>query len=293
MSISRLMRRLLASLFITALIAGACARADPEPGVSEPTMGELAAKTRRAFELLVAPGDLTPGTNRLVLRAMDSDGTLIGDLDLELWLARDEDSPAEGPVPVTFADEGLGDKAFYRATADLESPGNWLILVVREDDKASGAGATVEVKDESPVPKVGDEAPAVPTPTFEDHLGVKEICTRDPQDPMHEVSLDEALGTGRPIVLVIATPAYCTSAICGPVVDQILEVREQHEADAHFIHVEVFQDRDAGEYSGGFQAFNLRTEPWTFVIDSEGVIQARFEGPVTPSEVDEALESVL
>jgi hypothetical protein len=37
------------------------------------------------------------------------------------------------------------------------------------------------------------------------------------------------------------------------------------------------------------QEWNLRTEPWTYLVDSSGVIQARYEGGLTFAELEPAL----
>jgi hypothetical protein len=39
--------------------------------------------------------------------------------------------------------------------------------------------------------------------------------------------------------------------------------------------------------------WGLRTEPWFFLIDSRGTIAAKFEGPTSLQELDEALSKVV
>jgi hypothetical protein len=38
--------------------------------------------------------------------------------------------------------------------------------------------------------------------------------------------------------------------------------------------------------------WGLRTEPWTFLVDGAGVIQARYEGGITFAELEPALEQL-
>src|SRR3546814_12918171 len=73
------------------------------------------------------------------------------------------------------------------------------------------------------VVKPGDAIPAVATPTPTDARGVNPICTAEPACPLHDVSLADALGEGRPIALLVATPAFCQIAICRPVLALLLE----------------------------------------------------------------------
>ena len=37
----------------------------------------------------------------------------------------------------------------------------------------------------------------------------------------------------------------------------------------------------------------LQSEPWVFVIDADGIITARFEGPASPEELTTAVEAAL
>ena len=46
------------------------------------------------------------------------------------------------------------------------------------------------------------------------------LCTQDPQCPLHSVSLDQVLGSGKPVAVMFATPARCQTQYCGPVLDR-------------------------------------------------------------------------
>ena len=39
--------------------------------------------------------------------------------------------------------------------------------------------------------------------------------------------------------------------------------------------------------------WNLPSEPWTFVVDGDGLVQAKFEGFATSQELGDALETVV
>jgi hypothetical protein len=111
---------------------------------------------------------------------------------------------------------------------------------------------------------------------------------------MHYISLDEALTNGKPTVVSFATPKFCTSQLCGPVVDEQILVFEKIGKDkANFIHVEEFPTQDVSVQSPPFVAWKLHTEPWVFVIDSGGVIRARFLGPAVAPMIEAALTPLL
>ncbi|MDX6602275.1 MAG: hypothetical protein QOF13_1477, partial [Solirubrobacterales bacterium] len=118
------------------------------------------------------------------------------------------------------------------------------------------------------------------------------IDTRQPPDSMHEVDFADVLGK-EPIVLSFATPALCTSRVCGPVVDIAEEVKSERPDDATYIHMEIYTDNDVNKgVNEQVQAYGLPTEPWLFVIGSDGKVSTRIEGAYSKEELEAALDKV-
>jgi hypothetical protein len=96
-------------------------------------------------------------------------------------------------------------------------------------------------------------------------------------------------------VIVFATPAFCTTAICGPTMETTKAIALDHP-DVNFVHVEVYENIDdpQGELVEveAVTEWGLQTEPWVFVVDAEGTVSARFEGTVGAAELERALEEV-
>jgi glutathione peroxidase-family protein len=95
--------------------------------------------------------------------------------------------------------------------------------------------------------------------------------------------------------VTFATPKFCASRTCGPVVDVVEEVARRFEGEnVRFIHVEVFEDNDPAKgYNRWLREWKLRTEPWTFLVDRDGTIVARFEGTVSVDELETAVREKL
>ena len=101
-------------------------------------------------------------------------------------------------------------------------------------------------------------------------------------------------------MVVFATPAYCQTATCGPQVDVVKGLKTENEGKVNFIHIEVYDnpleiqgDLSRGRISPTFTEWNLPSEPWTFIVDEDGVLRAKFEGFATSEELEEALAAVL
>lgn len=172
--------------------------------------------------------------------------------------------------------------------------GVWGVQAIVDDQ---GAEAAFQVAPETSSPHVGGRAIASQSPTTSDPRGVDPICTRTPPCPMHEMTVAEALRAGKPLVLNFATPRFCQSRTCGPVVDLIEEQRERIGDKASFVHVEVFRNSEVANQPGGdaptFAEWKLGTEPWTYFIDADGVVKDRWLGAIGRDELRRAVDALV
>ncbi len=167
-------------------------------------------------------------------------------------------------------------RAYYPLRFELAEAG---VYDLRVDLGAEVAAAAFTVAEPGAVPGTpfpGDPMFSVPTPTDADPRGVDPICTRQPACPFHDVSLDEALEAGRPLVLLISTPAFCPTGICGPTLDLLLE-QEGAAGDAAVIHAEVYDDETATQVAPAVAAAELQYEPSLFVVDAGGTVLDRLD----------------
>ncbi len=152
-------------------------------------------------------------------------------------------------------------------------------------------------KDAVAIPQVGDTVPIVATPTVDDDLGVTPICTRAVPCPFHDHSFDTVFDNGRPTVLLIATPGFCQTDICGPVVDLLIDASEGRDG-IDYVHAEVYvdpSDFDEGTFpdtTDAVAAMGLPYEPALFAMDAEGTLMARLDTTWDRSELDEALSTL-
>lgn len=206
------------------------------------------------------------------------------------------DEPAVGPFPVAVeslatkprfrsdstAEDPDAARVVYATTLDFPSVGEWRVAAVIERDGELTAKVlpSADVGEFQRVPRVGQRPPEIHTPTAQDVGGeLSKITTREPPETMNKVDYADALGK-EPIVLLFATPRFCQSRVCGPVVDVTAQAQDEYREKAAFIHMEIFNDNDPGEgVRPQVRAFRLPTEPWLFTIDRQGRISAAVEGP--------------
>lgn len=243
---------------------------------------------------IVAAFELLTGSGRVPFGVLDEQQRPILDGDVTVWVVDQDGELAAGPVTPVFFGEGLGSRGVYVAELELPEPGIHDLVVRAEtpDGPRAGTGVLSVVDPEtSTTHPPGTELPAVSTPTVDDPGPLEELCTAEPDCSMHAVDLAEVHGT-RPVVLTVATPAYCQTAVCGPVVEVVERVKQELDRDdVVFIHAEVYTDA-AVTPAPHTQELGLPSEPWTWVLDSAGVVVDRFDGPVVPDLLRAAVDRV-
>jgi hypothetical protein len=271
------------------------------------SIAELQASADVELSLLNAQSQLTTGENVFTFGLSSGPGELIGQGTPQVFVATSPEEPALGPFEATWheftAYELTGDRGpepglpgFFAATVEFPEPGNWLVAAAAnvEDGSGVGVGAIAVVEASEAFAAVGSKALAVKTPVATEPSAVRQFCTRQPPDPLHYISLDDALSNGKPTVVTFGTPLLCESRMCGPVVDEVMLVFEEvGKEKANFVHVEVFPTRQVDEPARPFLQWGFESEPWTVVIDGDGTIRARLEGPASATLVEQALRPLL
>jgi hypothetical protein len=220
------------------------------------------------------------------------------------------EQPAIGPFPAAI--ESLAVKPAFRAKTtsgdpdaatvvystniDFTSDGEWRVaaLIKQGDETVATQLPSVTVGEFKRVPRVGQRPPKIHTPTPADVGGdLSKLTTRVPPDTQNQVDFADALGK-EPIFLLFATPQFCQSRVCGPVVDVAEQVKQRFGDEAAFIHMEIYNDNDPSKgVRPQVRAFHLPSEPWLFAIDRQGVIRAEIEGAFGVRRLTEVVEDVI
>jgi hypothetical protein len=180
----------------------------------------------------------------------------------------------------------------YRTHVDVPSAGHLEVVAVTDGEVGTHTVEAVDPAD-SAIPTPGSEAVRTSTPTVEEPGDVVELCTLAEDCSMHEVSLDEALDAGTPVMLMFATPAYCQTAVCGPGVETLQGVKASRDwGDVAFIHAEIYTD-EGQTVAEHVRAWDLPSEPWLFTIDRSGQIVARLDGPMIDEELAALAEELV
>jgi hypothetical protein len=220
-------------------------------------------------------------------------------------------------LPIPGTPQGAGRPSTLTAPADgrglyavepitFPVAGYWQVTASGEldDGTAFSADAAFEVLSKPVLPMPGDRAlksdnpligAADASPAAIDSRAVTEGKIPDPE--LHSVSIAQAISAGHPALVVFSTPVYCVSRFCGPVTDMVADLAHRYAGRADFIHVEIYEDFDAGKInrtaSEWLQAPDgeLR-EPWVFLIGADGRIDASWDTMVTRDEIEPLLRAL-
>ncbi len=215
---------------------------------------------------------LTDGPDQITGRILDLDGKVVVD-----------------QMTAAKHNEGIPN-AYWLFTARLDTPDIYRLVV----DGAGEEGQAVQINDPSLVviPKVGDALPPFDTPTTDNGRGVDPVCTRQPACPLHDVTLTEALQSGKPVAYLIGTPAYCQTGVCGPILELLLEVRDELGDDVVYVHSEVYADTTLAETAPAVTAYQLDFEPVLFITDPSGTVVTRLDATWDKAEMIDAISAV-
>jgi hypothetical protein len=252
-------------------------------------------------DVAIVPGsvDFGPGHQRLVFLVVDGKGRVVTRPTARVWLARGlEGQPfarttaRSEPIGVEGSDPADAEAVFV-ANLQVKEPGTYWLLAEPVGGTKIQALGNVVVKQRAEAPAVGDRVPASETPTLAstgDDLA-KLTTAKKPDLALYRSSVADALRARDPFVVAFATPAYCTSRTCGPVVDVVSTVRRRHAGTGiRFIHVEIYEDNDPAKPENEWvQEWKLPTEPWVFLVGPDGKVKERFEGTVSVRELDAAV----
>ena len=294
------MRSAAALCLVACSIAAGCggsSSAQEEP--EAPTLEELWRAPGEDVAIVPGSADFGPGTVRLTFLVVDGQGRLVTRPTARIWLARAleakpfaETTARSEKIGVGAVEPGEAEEIFV-TELELDEPGTyWLLAEPVGGDKKIQAVGNVVVKERTQAPDVGDPAPASDTPTLA-NATLQQLSTADEPDPeLYRASVAEALAAKEPFVVAFATPKYCTSRTCGPVVDVVSAVRERHPG-LRFIHVEIYEGNDPTKGENRWvREWKLPSEPWIFVVGADGTIRSRFEGTVSVGELDAAVSAL-
>ncbi len=188
------------------------------------------------------------------------------------------------------------DIPYWVAVPEFPSAGAWVVVAHFEQPDGTPVDGqfAVQVTDTNSSPQIGQAPPASRNRTLKTEPDISQLSSDTHPDPdFYQLTVADALQSGRPTVVTFATPAYCTSRMCAPVLDSVKAVAPDWKGTVNFIHIEVYKQFQPLVYADEMAEWGLTSEPWTFVIGADGRVAARLGGPLSTEELKQVLAGVV
>jgi hypothetical protein len=237
-------------------------------------------------------GYFVPGAQRVAVSLGNKDG-LVSEGAPSSLDAKVTDANGTVVVPsVQAAGHAVGTPVpFFPFALSITTPGVYT-LSAKLNGKELPSSFSVVDPSRVKIPKPGDKLPPFDTPTTADARGVNPICTHQPPCPLHDVTLTQALQTGKPVAYLIGTPAFCQTGVCAPILDNLITAHTRLGDKVTMVHAEVYTDNTATTVTPAVQAYSMTFEPCLWITDATGTVMERLDFVFDQGEIDAALAKV-
>lgn len=218
-------------------------------------------------------------------------GSVIDEIDVPSRVVNHDHPEGEGEIAHEHADilryfplrTTLPEPGIYDLEVDID--GQLILLPVQ-------AFPPADVK----VITAGQPFPALITPTLAMPEPMDSICTLFAGPcPFHDHTVADVLANGDPMAFLIATPAFCSTSYCGPVVETLIEAATSFPS-VRPIHLEVYENTDDANGSlsnlraaSQLAEIGLDFEPSLFLVGRDGIVADRIDNVFDRSELELAL----
>ena len=272
-----------------------------------PPAGSLEALWRSAgghASVIEGSSDYQPGRNRYSFLLVDGQGRVLSTPTAKVLVATGltakpyETAVAHSePIGVPGgASAGVG-SIFVTHVSLPRVAKYWLLVSSTGSGKPNAGLANIVVAPKTNAPAVGTRAVSTDTPTLASTGGkLALLSTATHPDPrLYRTSVAQAMARHEPFVVTFATPKFCQSRTCGPVVDVVDAVAKKlAKTPVRFIHVEIYKDNDPAKGTNRWvNAWHLPNEPFTFLVDRQGIVRAKLSGAFSVGELEQAVRSTL
>tara|TARA_B100001142_G_scaffold239156_1_gene237878 strand:+ start:668 stop:1504 length:837 start_codon:yes stop_codon:yes gene_type:complete len=246
--------------------------------------------------LFIITEDISIGENRVSFTLIDQEGeSIVENVDF-FYKKIDEENPKI--IESTIITKWPNNKSVFTSYLYFQSEGYWEIYAEYEETITK---ATIEVKEYSNTLSVGSYIDPINTPSLNDNK-IEDISTDiKPDLDLYTYTLSQALKEKKPILLSFSTPGLCVTATCGPQLEELKLVKNNNKDNLIVIHVEVWEnfkeimskgDLSIGKVNKSVEKFGINTEPWTFLINKDGLVLNRYQGYVSSNEMEKDLNSI-
>ncbi len=295
----------LAIMVFLALWLVACGGPSIASPLDDPFSGGYPTYRDEASGVTVILGtpDVGVGTFRVALALSDRSGVIrTRSLPVEAFRPG-ESTVAADRLTADFFPFPDDIRGLHTTAMTFDQPGTWTVAasVPRPDGTTARVVIPLEVAAAASAPVVGAAVPASPHRTAADVPSLDYLTTGSAPDPaLYRHRIADSLAAHRPLVVIFTSPAFCTTPLCGPQVEEASDLARDYGDRLDIVHIDLFENprEIQGDLTHAIRSpllntWQLHTDQWTFVIGTDGAVVARFEAFVSRAELSPAIERAL
>ena len=272
---------------------------DLNPSLHQPIRGPI---NDNGYGLILATDDLSTGTHRIGFLALGKTGVVnVPILEVSLYYFNPDSGLIElnSGIEASYKEWPYGSRGLYTLQFDFSNQGKHLLVanIPSENGFVEKVEVSFNINAQTIAPDVGQLAVKSDTKTYNSVDNPSQLTTGSNYDQnLYKYTLAEAVKRKNPVIVVFASPAFCVNAVCGPQVETLSLLADKFATKADFIHVDLYEnpekvqgDLSTAVISKAVKEWRLPSNEWTFIIDGNGTITARFQGFATFDELETEL----
>jgi len=232
------------------------------------------------------------GFNRIVFSIINNEGSESKkSLKVSVENIKTSKSYAFDPIFYNWPNKSGG---FYVLNITFDNTGSYLINIKDLNDSDFIYRKEINVSDNELTPSLGELIPILHNKIVTRTQDISEI-TSDPEPDydFYKFKLSEALNHNKLIIVFFLSPNFCKTATCFPQLDVLKKLKSKYHDKITFIHVEVYENPHLikgnlknAKISSVLNGWNIKSEPYTFLIDENNYLFRKFQGYVSYEEIE-------
>ena len=190
---------------------------------------------------------------------------------------------------------------FYVLNTIFDNEGSYFININDLTDSDFIYKKKINITDNELTPKLGEVIPVLNNKIITDTQNISEITSdSNPDHNFYQYKLSEALNNDKLIIVFFLSPNFCKTSTCFPQLDVFKKLKLKYRDKITFIHVEVYENPhlikgnlNNAKISSALNEWNIKSEPYTFLIDKNNYLFRKFQGYVSFEEIENYIVNLI
>ena len=257
------------------------------------------------LEITLATEDICVGTNRFAFVASKINGfinqptlNIIFESPSNKFKLEKRFEFLEFPPLDVFLEDSGNLSGIYVSEVDFSEEGQWSLFVENIKGELKSNNFNVNLNCNSI--GIGQISPKSESRTLKE-VSIEEITTAaEPISDFYRISIKNALNNLKPTLILFSSPAFCTSPVCGPQLESAKLINSKYGNSVNIIHVDTYLnvqeirfDFSKRKLTPILKEWGIGEDQWTFLIDSNGLVVAKFENFVSEKEIAHYIDQLI